>query len=87
MVVSEIQLYEALAENLGKEKAKALTEYIEAKVEKKVSDEKTSIVSEIEAKISESKSEMIKWMFIFWVGTIGVLSAIIFAMLNAYLRH
>jgi glycine cleavage system protein P-like pyridoxal-binding family len=87
MVVSEIQLYEALAENLGKEKAKALTEYIEAKVEKKVSDEKTSIVSEIEAKISESKAEMIKWMFIFWVGTIGVLSAIIFAMLNAYLRH
>jgi len=33
MVVSEIQLYEALSENLGKEKAKALTEYIEAKVE------------------------------------------------------
>jgi hypothetical protein len=87
MVVSEIQLYEALAENLGKEKAKALTEYIEGKVEKRVSDEKTSIVSEIESKISESKAEMIKWMFIFWIGTIGVLSAIMFAMLNAYLHH
>ena len=70
MVVSEIQLYEALSENLGKEKAKALTEYIEAKVEKKFTDEKTSIVTEIEAKISESKAEMIKWMFTFVSGAL-----------------
>ena len=33
-----------------------------------------------------TKSDIIKWMFIFWVGTISVLSGIIFAMLHAYLK-
>lgn len=43
-------------------------------------------IAKLEAKIAESKSEMIKWMFIFWIGTIGVLSGIMFALLNAYLK-
>ena len=36
--------------------------------------------------LAEVKSEIIKWMFIFWIGTIGVLSGIMFALLNAYLK-
>lgn len=76
MVVTEIQLYEALAEHLGKEKAKTLTEYIEGKVEKKFGDEKRAIVSEIESKISESKADLIKWMFIFWIGQLGAFIAV-----------
>ncbi len=36
--------------------------------------------------IGEARSDIIKWMFIFWVGTISVLSGIIFAMLHAYLK-
>ncbi len=37
--------------------------------------------------LTNTKSEMIKWMFIFWVGTIGVLSGIMTLLLNAYIRH
>lgn len=68
MVVTAIQLYEVLAEHLGKEKAKALTEYVEAKVDKRLQD-KTQIFL-----TKEDKVDLIKWMFAFWIGTIGVLS-------------
>lgn len=36
--------------------------------------------------LAKQKADIIKWMFIFWVGTIGVLSGIMFAMLHAYLK-
>ncbi|MBS1257152.1 MAG: hypothetical protein MAG551_00188 [Candidatus Scalindua arabica] len=32
--------------------------------------------------LTNVKSELIKWMFIFWIGQIGVLTGIIFAMLK-----
>jgi len=38
MVVSAIQLYEILSAKLGKEEAKALTEYVETKVEKQLNE-------------------------------------------------
>ena len=31
------------------------------------------------AKISETKTDMIKWMFIFWVGQVGMIIGILFA--------
>jgi hypothetical protein len=34
----------------------------------------------------EDKVDIIKWMFIFWVGAVGVLSGVMFAMLHAYLK-
>ena len=38
----------------------------------------------LENKVSESTSEIIKWMFIFGLGQIVVLGGIIFAMLKLY---
>jgi hypothetical protein len=38
MVVSEIELYEILSAKIGKPEAKALTEFVEAKAEKKLVD-------------------------------------------------
>ncbi len=32
---------------------------------------KTTIVSEIDSKISNSRADLIKWMFIFWIGQIA----------------
>jgi hypothetical protein len=95
MTISSIMLYEVLAEQLGKEKAKTLVDFVEVKIEEGLKD-KTSLFStkedivkmeaRLETKIADSKSEMIKWMFIFWVGSVGVLSGIMFALLNAYLK-
>ncbi len=52
------------------------------KVEKKISNLGNAI-SEIKndllAKDSETKADLIKWMFIFWVGQVGVILGILFA--------
>jgi hypothetical protein len=91
MVVSEIELYNLLREKVGEPQAKALTEYIEAKVEKKYDEKKDTIVAELGAKIAETKVEILRWTIMtgLTVGltVVGLLSGIMFAMLNAYLKH
>lgn len=77
MIISEIELFEALSEQIGKEKAKVVVKYVEAKVDKRL-DEKTSVFL-----TKEDKVDLIRWMFAFWVGSIGVLSGIMFALMNA----
>jgi hypothetical protein len=79
MVVSEIELFEVLSQQLGAEKAKSLVQYVEAKVDKRLED-KTSVfstkedIAKLETKIAESKAELLKWMIIlfapFYVGMI-----------------
>jgi hypothetical protein len=41
-------------------------------------------IGNVRIEIASSKAEMIKWMFIFWIGTISVLSGIMAFLLNAY---
>jgi hypothetical protein len=53
---------------------------MESKVDRRL-EEKTSVFL-----TKQDKVDIIKWMFAFWIGTIGVLSGIIFVLLNAYLR-
>lgn len=95
MVISEIELFEVLSQQLGAEKARILVRYVETKVDKRLEENTSAFATKedvarlegkLETKISETKAEIIKWMFIFWVGSIGVLSGIMFAMLNAYLK-
>jgi len=44
-------------------------------------------IMDIRKEIAEGKTDVIKWMFIFWVGQIGVLSAILFAFLKLYFHQ
>jgi len=43
--------------------------------------------TELKTDIANSTADMIKWMFIFWLGSIGVLSGIMITLFNAYLKH
>ncbi|BCB96082.1 hypothetical protein JZK55_10040 [Dissulfurispira thermophila] len=43
-------------------------------------------IANLKVEIASIKSELMKWMFIFWLGQIGVLSGIIFAMLKLYFK-
>lgn len=59
---------------------------IEAGLKSQISENKAGFESQIsetkgalESKISETKAELIKWMFIFWVGQVGVLIGILLA--------
>lgn len=81
--ISSIEMYNILKGKLGENEAKALTEYVESKVEKSFEKEEDVLAAKedvvrLEVKISEVKSEIIKWMFIFWVGQIAVTLALVY---------
>ncbi|TAM99368.1 MAG: hypothetical protein EPN39_06715 [Chitinophagaceae bacterium] len=77
------RLYDLLSAKIGKETAESLTNYIEDKVKEEIDnqtlilatkDDMVSLKSEIarlDIKIADSKSDVIKWMFIFWVGQVA----------------
>ena len=79
-IVSEIELFESLSEQIGKEKTKIFVQYMETKIDKQMNERSSIFLTK------QDKVDIIKWMFVFWVGTIGVLSGIMFALLNAYVR-
>lgn len=81
--ISSIEMYNILKAKLGEAEAKALTEYVESKVENSIKKEKDVLTTKedlykLEVKLSETKSEIIKWMFIFWIGQIAVTLAIVY---------
>ena len=60
MIVSEIELFEVLAKELGREKAKSLVEYVEHKVDRRLED-KTAVFATKED-LANTKVEIIKWL-------------------------
>ena len=81
------KLYSLLSGKLGKESAEHLTTYIEEKISEEVED-KTKILATkadlagLDGKIAETKSEIIKWMFIFWIGQVVATFGFILLYLN-----
>jgi demethoxyubiquinone hydroxylase (CLK1/Coq7/Cat5 family) len=76
-------MFNILKVKLGENEAKALTEYVESQVEKSVEKEKNILATKediykLEVKMSEMKSDIIKWMFIFWIGQIAVTLGIVY---------
>jgi len=79
-----------IREKLGDDGADALVEILN-KVEESVKKDNISFVEEkferglseeigkVKVEIAETKVSIVKWMFIFWVGQIGVLTGILFA--------
>ncbi|MDP4252296.1 MAG: hypothetical protein Q8918_19535, partial [Bacteroidota bacterium] len=78
--ISITKLYDLLAVKMGRETAENLTSYIEGRIKNEMEDRsqilatKADIQATIQntkTEISVAKAEMIKWMFLFWVGQIG----------------
>ena len=81
--ISSIEMFNILKVKLGEKEAKALTEQVESRVEKSLEKEKNRLATkedilEIKIELKEQKSEIIKWMFIFWIGQIVVTLGIIY---------
>jgi len=74
------KLYSLLSGKLGKESAENLTTYIEKKIKEEVED-KTKILA-TKADLAENKTEIIKWMFVFWIGQVAATFGIILLNLN-----
>ena len=75
MVISEITLYNTLKEKLGDQVAQVVVESIKETVKEEVNNKKESLATKHD--VSEVKAEIIKWMFIFWVGQMAATIAII----------
>ncbi|MFH1860215.1 MAG: hypothetical protein ABH870_04275 [bacterium] len=52
---------------------------VELRLEAKIETVKIELESRLEVKIERSQANIIKWMFIFWVGQVGTIVAIFFA--------
>jgi hypothetical protein len=74
-----ISLPRVLREKLGDEGADSLIELINKATEKTKEDTLIFVEEKFERRLAEVKSDIIKWMFIFWVGQIGVLTGVLFA--------
>ena len=85
---SVVVLPEALFKNTNKEEQKELADFFDKivkssseaaiiTVEEKFERKLTAEISKLDKKISETKADIIKWMFIFWAGQIGILAAVL----------
>lgn len=86
--VSLTKLYDLLSEKVGKETAENLTQYIENKIKEEFQDSSKSLatkqdIADLTEKITNTKAEMIKWMFIFWIGQV----AVTFGFILLFLRN
>lgn len=63
-----------------------IVELVGEKFERRLSEEIGSLevrlsekIAAVDNKISDTKSELVKWMFIFWIGQVGMMLGILFA--------
>ena len=59
-----------LSAKMGREAAENLTSYIEEKIRDELSNKSELLATKVD--LANTKAEIIKWVFIFWVGQIGV---------------
>jgi hypothetical protein len=83
IVTTDIQLFRILKERLGEKEAEALVDFVDAKLKENNAVNLTILatkediaetkqeISATRTLIAETKAELIKWMFIFWIGQIA----------------
>lgn len=57
--------------------------YVEEKFERRLSEEISRVNERITEEISSTRTDLIKWMFIFWIGQIGAILGILFAFFKS----
>lgn len=70
MTVTTIDLYNILKGKIGEKEAKSLVEFVEMKVDTKFDEHLNELATKKD--LFQIKADMIKWMFIFWVGQVSV---------------
>jgi hypothetical protein len=75
MSTLELKAYEIFKNKLGEKEAETLIDYFESKAEKKIAEKRDLFATKED--LANLKAEIIKWMFIFWVGQLGAIVAIL----------
>ncbi len=92
ITTTDIQLFQILKQKIGEAEAEALVSFVDAKL-KESHEENLKILAtkediflvkadiiKLETKIAETKADMIKWMFSFFV-------AMMLAIIGLYFKH
>lgn len=87
----ELEVYEIFKNRFTEKEAVKVIEYFEAKAEEKISQKKDVFMTkndkvEMITRIESSKTDTIKWMFIFWIGQLAAVAGILFTFFNIYLK-
>lgn len=77
MSVTEIQLFQLLKAKLGEREAEYLVSYVKNEVKTEFDNKKDVLATKedinvVKQDLHNAKAEMIKWMFIFWIGQVAV---------------
>ncbi len=75
MSTLELKAHEIFKNKLGEKEAETLIDYFNSKTDKKIAEKKDLFATKED--LANLKAEIIKWMFIFWIGQLGALVAII----------
>jgi hypothetical protein len=65
----------ALINEAGENNKKSVIEVVEERFERRLSEE----IGKLRAEMADLRANLIQWMFLFWIGQIGVLTGILFA--------
>jgi hypothetical protein len=90
MSALELKVYEIFKSKFSEEEAATVIEYFEAKAEQKYEQKKDTLLTkedkiDLIEKIESTKTDIIKWMFIFWTGTIITILGGLFGFLKLFL--
>jgi hypothetical protein len=80
MSVTEIQLFQILKAKLGEQEAEQLVSYVKAEVKSEFENKREVLATKED--LANSKADIIKWMFIFWVGQIAVTIGFVLMFIN-----
>jgi hypothetical protein len=89
MSTTELQVYELFKNRFSESEAKLIVAYFDEKAEEKYQQKKDILATKedvgiVRKEIAESKAELIKWSFIFWVGTVITVLGGLFAILKLF---
>jgi hypothetical protein len=85
------RLYKLLSDKLGNDTTEAMFKYIDNKTERSVEtsiktlatkDDLAKVKYDLSKEMGEFKADNIKWMFIFWIGQVAAMLAIVFLFLK-----
>lgn len=64
-----------LINEAGENNKKSVIEMVEERFERRLAEE----MGKMRAEMADLRANLVQWMFIFWIGQIGVLTGILFA--------
>lgn len=85
----ELEVYEIFKNRFSEKEAAKVIEFFEAKSDEKITQKKDVFMTkddkvELVTRIESTKSELIKWSFIFWVGSVITILGGLLAILKLF---